>query len=58
MAPLPFLPAAFDVSVAPLQQPGLPAGRCPFFLRLRLCRQAPGGRAAVPAYPSTPRGAR
>lgn len=58
MAPQPFLPAMSDVGVAPLQQPGLPAGRCLFFLRLRHCRQAPGGRASVPAYPCNLIGAR
>ncbi|WP_162559737.1 hypothetical protein [Methylobacterium radiodurans] len=46
-----FLPAAFDVSVARLQQPGLSAGRCPFSLRDRLVPASLPGRASVPAYP-------
>lgn len=58
MALHPFLPAAFDVSVAPLQQPGLSAGRCPFSLRPCLRRQASGGSASVPAYPFHLSGAR
>lgn len=51
MALHPFLPAASDVSVAPLQQPGFSAGRCPFFLRDRLVLGGPSDRACVPAYP-------
>ncbi len=58
MALQPFLPATSDVGVAPLQQPGLSAGRCPFFLRPCLRRQASGGSASVPAYPCNLIGAR